>query len=288
MIGTRLQRHESELGTWTLALRAPESRLRNHLARDYVGFTEAGAPFERWLEPPSGTVTVIVNLGEPFGGLPDAFVTGLADTYALVERTGSTSCVDLKLTPLGAYTVFGMPMHEIAGRAVDLSDVFGAAGRRLVEALREAPSWDGRFDLLDSFLARAARSGPRPAPAVTWAWRRLTESRGGIPIGRVAEEIGWSRRHLIAKFKEQIGLPPKTTARIVRFQALLRRLEGAGGVRWAELAADCGYYDQAHLYRDFRQFAGTTPTDYLARRLPGGGVVGDGVKSVQDAHARPA
>src|SRR4051794_30403785 len=101
--------------SWTV--RPADERLRPLLARDYVGFTESGAAGERWRESPSGRVTVILNVGERFGGLPDAFVAGLTDSYAFVERGDAVSCIDLKLTPLGAYTLLGVPVHELTGRA---------------------------------------------------------------------------------------------------------------------------------------------------------------------------
>lgn len=97
-----------------------------------------------------------------------------------------------------------------------------------------------------------------------------------MSVGDLADELGWSRRHLVARFREQVGLPPKVLARVLRFQRSLR-LRGADGRPrpWAEVALACGYYDQAHLNRDFRQFAGCTPTELLAARLPGGaGIAG--------------
>jgi methylphosphotriester-DNA--protein-cysteine methyltransferase len=70
-------------------------------------------------------------------------------------------------------------------------------------------------------------------------------------------------------YRRQLGLPPKVLARVIRFNRLLRRLDEEGDVRWADLAVDCGYYDQAHLHRDFRQFAGATPAGFLAARRIG-------------------
>ena len=96
----------------------------------------------------------------------------------------------------------------------------------------------------------------------------------------LAEELGWSHRRLIARFREQVGLPPKIMGRILRFDRVTQLLLDVEGPRLAEVAYECGYYDQAHLNRDFRDFAGTTPGDYLARRLPQGG--GVAVNFLQD------
>ena len=114
----------------------------------------------------------------------------------------------------------------------------------------------------------------------------------GAPAGRAAArsrsatlagEVGWSRRHLAARFRAEVGLAPKAVARILRFERVTRTLRANEGDGLADLAYACGYADQAHLNRDFREFAGTTPTDYAARVLPGGaGVAAGEVPNVQD------
>ena len=86
-----------------------------------------------------------------------------------------------------------------------------------------------------------------------------------MPIGRLATEVGWSHKHLIARFRQQVGLAPKTAARLVRFRGVLRQVGSDRRLDWGLLAAEAGYADQAHLVREFRQFTGTTPTDFLAR-----------------------
>jgi AraC-like DNA-binding protein len=267
--------------------RPPALGLGPLLARGYVGFSEPSRGFGKWLMPPAVSVTLIVNLEGAFGGLPSAFVAGLDDAYSVVEVGGSVSCLDVKMTPPGAYRLLGVPMSELTGRVVDLCEVGGVAGRRLADEVREASSWERRFDLLDHFLLSRAERGPVPTAQVTWALRRLLDGRGRLPVSAIAEEVGWSHRHLIAKFRQQIGLPPKALSRIVRFNELLRRIRNSSDrVSWTELAYECGYYDQAHLNRDFREFAGTTPSDFLARCRPAGAIVGDGVNSVQDLAGR--
>lgn len=73
-----------------------------------------------------------------------------------------------------------------------------------------------------------------------------------------------------AGFRDQVGVPPKTLARIFRFERACARIRRAGNEGWGEIALACGYYDQAHFNRDFREFAATTPTEYMAARLPDG------------------
>jgi AraC-like DNA-binding protein len=167
-------------------------------------------------------------------------------------------------------------MSELANRSIEMADLLGARGRLFIERLAGEPTWESRFALLDRFFLTRLGETAVPAPAVRQTWQRLVETGGRIDIGRLAGEAGCSRKHLIAQFRAQVGLPPKTLARILRFQRSIELLAGVAGPRWAEIAYDCGYYDQAHFNRDFREFTGTTPGDFLTRRLPeGGGLVGD-------------
>ena len=100
---------------------------------------------------------------------------------------------------------------------------------------------------------------------------RLVTSGGTVPIAQLAEEVGWSHKRLIARFRHQLGLRPKTAARLVRFEGVLRRLDERRGLDWGQIAREAGYADQAHLIRDFHQFTGATPTEFAARTTPPGG-----------------
>jgi transcriptional regulator GlxA family with amidase domain len=168
-----------------------------------------------------------------------------------------------------------MPMHELTNRVVDIDDLLGRRGEELVSRLWEADSWPRRFAVLDQAIAARLDEAPRTPSELAWAWERMRSSAGRTAVSALAEELGWSHRRLIARFREGIGLAPKTVGRVLRFERVAHVLEHVEEPRLAELAVECGYYDQAHLNRDFRQFAGTTPGEYMARRLPlGGGVTG--------------
>lgn len=126
------------------------------------------------------------------------------------------------------------------------------------------PPWERRFELVEATLACKLANAQAPPPDVDWAWRRLVAARGALRIKDLAVELGCSRKHLAARFREHVGLPPKLVARFRHASDLMDKFAGAS---FAEIAALCGYYDQAHLDRDFRDFAGTTPTGYLAERV---------------------
>ena len=162
-------------------------------------------------------------------------------------------------------------MDALANRVVALDDLLGRDADRLLEGLHDAPGWTERFALLDAALARRLDDARPPSAGVAWAWERLSESHGTVPIGALAGEVGWSRATWARRFCRQVGVPPKLLARILRFDRVVARLLHAERGRWAEVAYDCGYYDQAHLNRDFRAFAGSTPSAFVAARMPDAG-----------------
>jgi AraC-like DNA-binding protein len=268
---------------WPRLVATPQARLWPLLARGYVGFTEATTP-RHLILPATTSVPLVVKLVDtPYR--PPAFVMGAHDSFTVLKGACAPSYLEVLLAPLGAYRLLGLPMSELSGQLVDLVDVVGTNGRRLAEQLREAPTWRQRFALLDRFLLERLDHGPRPSPQVGWAWQRLVATGGTVPIGRLANEMGWSHKHLITRFRQQVGLRPKTAARLIRFNGVWRHLDEGRPLDWGRVAAEVGYADQAHLIREFHQFTGTTPAALVARALPADPDGPQQVNSVQDTVA---
>lgn len=275
---TYLERHESEAGRWELATRAPRPELGRYLL-GYVGIDcRMDLPRERHL--PSGEVELLVNFGAPYRVInaddparssthQGATVVGVHDRYVVTEETGAQHVLVVRLRPTGAHLLFDLPMHEIANRLVALDDLSGALARRLGERLYEARTWERRFALMDALLAEQAAGRRALRAGVAWAWQQLRDTGGCLNLGALAGELGCSRKHLIAQCRQTVGLPPKTVARVLRFNRVLQMVERASRIDWAAIAQECGYFDQAHLIRDFRAFAGSTPTELMRRRAGG-------------------
>ena len=268
-------------GGLVLVRRAAGPGVRS-VARDYWGYAEqTGAP-QRRRELPSADVIVIVNLGEPLlvaqprsaaSIIPNGggFVAGLHETYALTETAGSQAGVELRLSPLGAYRLLGQPMDALTNRSVAFDALFGPWGIKLAERLQGATTWDARFAILDAALTTRLAAATAPLPEVAWAWRQLARSGGCAPISALGDELGWSPKRLIARFREQVGLPPKQAARLLRFHRATTLIADTESQDWGALARSCGYYDQSHLIHEFQRFAGDTPEGLARRRLATGG-----------------
>jgi AraC-like DNA-binding protein len=193
-----------------------------------------------------------------------SLVRGMSTTATLSERRGPLAGVAITLTPLAAYRLLGAPMDELAHRYVGIGELTGRRTRQLIEQLADCPDWQSRFALLDHSIAtRLADSQPH-LPEVGLAWTELLRSAGRIPVHRLAAETGLSRRQLERRFLEQVGLPPKSLAQVLRLQEALRHKRD--GLSWAEASAVAGYHDQAHFARTFKSMMGCTPGQFYAVR----------------------
>ena len=246
---------------------APHPALRVAVTRDYAGFTDGTEPDGGFVLPATTSVLVVVKV-QGSALRPPQFTRGPHGSFAVVDGACAPSYLEAWLSPLGAYTLLGTPMDELGRTFVDLGDLAGRHGRRLGDTVRELGTWSERFAAFDDFLLHRIGSGPAAAPEVRWAWRRLVGSAGAVPIGSLARDTGWSHKHLIRKFRQQVGLTPKTAARLLRFERAWRRLGDGEPAHWDRIAADGGYADQSHLIRDFREFTGGSPADFLARSIP--------------------
>jgi AraC-like DNA-binding protein len=180
--------------------------------------------------------------------------------------TSRVHMVHVFFTPLGVRAVLGVTNPELASRVFELSDLWGTRGTQLVERLWNSASWGARFARLDEAFTRALQPHALPAPAV-WAWGQLASHSGGIPISALARTIGWSRAHFTDRFQTAFGLGPKTAARIFRFEQACGALK-AHSRRLADVAHSCGYYDQAHMTREWHALAGCSPRQWIAQELP--------------------
>jgi len=247
----------------------------------------------------SGTVALP---GE--GAFRAGFVAGPTDRFGDTLCSGDSAGIQVDLTWLGARAVLGQPLVELRHRAVSVEDVWGPDGRRLMERLAQTPTAAGRCRIVETFLRTRAESGGPALPDVVTHTAALIEWHGGrIGVAALADKLGYGRQHLHREVTRHLGLPPRTLGRLTRFRSVLAAVRAAPAAPtrpgspaapaglgspaaptrpgspaaparpaqadgWAGLAADYGYYDQAHLYREFRDLAGMTPREARAAWRP--------------------
>ena len=256
--------------------RRPAPALAPFLDR-YVGYRLEGfAPgLHRGL--PSRHLTFIVSIGPPIDVVAQtdpaqapsryrSVISGLQAAPALIAHDGSSEGVALELTPIGCRALFGMPASELWNTSLEVDDLAGPVGAELWERLQLAPTWADRFAACDHVLGRLL-TGDSVEPALARSWQLLAASAGTRPVSEIAGTIGWTRQHFARRFAGEFGLSPKLAARVVRFDRARRVLQ-VPFLSIAQVALACGYYDQAHLTRDFTELAGVPPARLLADDLP--------------------
>ena len=251
----------------------PSPGMRPYVAH-YSGYRQRGIPPASHRGLPSPYLTLILTIDEPLTiaahpdrrqapGRYDALIGGLHLSPALIEHDGRQSGVQVAVNPIGCRALFGLPAAELASVDTDFAAVAGqAVVDELRDRVRQAPSWPARFAEVDAVLSRLVQSRAEVHPDVAYAFDRLLDSGGAVPVGALAEEIGWSARHLTNRFRAEVGLRPKEAARVVRFDRARWHLHA--GVRLGDVAARAGYFDQAHLNREFRALAGMSPSQWMA------------------------
>lgn len=244
----------------------------------YARAPEVGHRRERIL--PSGCVQVILNLerdylhdcpeGQSAVRVAPALIVGARSVYEIVDSSDMADLIGIVFAP-GGFPAFARDAADLfSNRSVELEDLWGVAARRLRERLRELATPRERLACLESFLRqrvdmrferRLARNG-----TIAFALGSFDRAAGVATVSEVARSTGWSERRFSQVFREEVGFAPKVWCRIQRFQRTVRRLHAGVEIPWAELALDCGYYDQSHFANEFRAFSGIDATTYSSLR----------------------
>jgi AraC-like DNA-binding protein len=228
---------------------------------------------------PTGCSQVILNLERDFlldcaehrpaRRSPAAQVVGARSLYEIIDTSDLRCLIGIVFQP-GGFPLFVRDRADLfTNRFADLEDIWGGAARGLRASLRALAVPRERIACLEAFLlerlkARPVDAGSTREAMVRFALERFDRAPDAARVSAVARATGWSERRFSEVFREQVGLTPKVWCRVQRFQRAVRRLHSGMDVRWAELAQDCGFYDQSHFANEFRAFSGIDATTYVS------------------------
>ena len=193
-----------------------------------------------------------------------AMLSGARTKPFVIDNQQQDRVFGIQFRPAGAFPFFRIPASETADLAVPLDLLWRTRTAELRERLLASASIPCMFQAAESVLhAQIART---LHCAVRFSLERFCRVPHATTIANVTDQVGLSQRHLIEIFREQVGVTPKAFCRVRRFQHALQSIHNVPQVDWAQVALDCGYYDQAHFIHDFRSFSGLTPSQYWQRR----------------------
>jgi AraC-like DNA-binding protein len=200
---------------------------------------------------------------------PGGFVAGMMSRPHRVEVLAPVLTVAVRFLPGAARAFFDVPLHVLQDGHPALLDLWPRAEAEALGAAlweRDRPLAQRLAKIERALLARLHSREPERADRLARAAVALIERSGGaLRVEELARTLGVSRQHLALQFRERVGLNAKTFAMVCRFRRVssaLRNLPDEGGIDWAGLAGESGYYDQSHLIHEFRQFAGETPAEF--------------------------
>jgi AraC-like DNA-binding protein len=222
---------------------------------------------------PDGCVELILNFGSRITQHSDSktsiqprnFLVGQMTGPILISPAGDVDLLGVRFRPGGAFPFLRIPMSEITEQVVELGSLSSVLEARLLSACDVAASSAGR---VEKVVASLAKSLPVIQDVNLMSLAEVVVNSGGVrSVDHLAQDAGISCRQLERRFLQGVGLGPKLLSRILRFQQVFRAFERADN-SWAAVALECGYYDQAHLIRDFNQFAGQSPKVLFADFSP--------------------
>jgi AraC-like DNA-binding protein len=225
---------------------------------------------------PNGEPAIIFNLRDEPIRLYDAHDLGRFTEYGLAVLSGARSncfvidtnqqerVIGVQFRPGGAFPFLRMPLSEAEDVSIALDYVWPRRAGDIRERLLATANVDSMLLVLERCLLEQLVRPLELHPAVAYALGQFRLARHGGRVDAVNEKIGISARRFIDLFHRQVGLTPKVFCRVRRFQHVLQAVHGKKEVDWAQIALECGYYDQPHFIHDFRSFSGLTPSAYLA------------------------
>jgi AraC-like DNA-binding protein len=229
---------------------------------DFLWLTEGYAqPHAAERVLPTGCVDLILSLDEQ---RETDVLSGARSRSIVLDTSGSLSFIGVRFRPGGAFPFLPLPGGELEDLSVAPALVWGSDAAALHEQVLEASAPEARFRILERFLLERLRRESHPA--VKYAIDTIGRSEGATSVAQIVARTGLSARRFIATFRDEVGLAPKVFCRLARFRRAIEVLRTANDVDWADLALDCGYFDQSHFIHDFRAFAGVSPSAYLRHR----------------------
>lgn len=222
---------------------------------------------------PTGCANITFKLGEGHivrilgkddvagQSLGRAVASGAYSRPYVIDTSRPSPTLGVHFRPGGAAPLLGVPLSKLLDRHIPLEELWGRESAVLRERLMDARSVSTMFDLVEQTLLDQLSEPPQDHSAIL---RAVAEFSSGTTtrVKAMSDSLSYCSKRFICQFHDAVGLTPKVFCRIQRFQAVLDRIVGGKQIHWAGMAVDGGYYDQSHMIRDFRTFAGVTPREY--------------------------
>lgn len=242
----------------------------------YEGY-QADHKMEKLL--PDGTVDLLIDLtdtpkkifhneeGSSYSTVNKTWISGMKTDYLLIDAS-VTNMIGIHFKPGGCFPFVEFPMAELNNLTIEVDSIWGNEINNIREAILNQPDIDLRFSILENYFQAKGKNNMGNYGLVHYSVDQLVHSPQMWTIRKLSDKTGVTPKHLITLFKKYVGLSPKMFSRINKFQKVIQLIEQQQKIDWAMLAFECGYFDQPHFIKEFRDFSGINPVLYLEKRGP--------------------
>lgn len=235
------------------------------------------SPYPRLKVSPDAMLHLMVNLGQPFevyapdqttpfATCSESWWIGLWSQYWIVDWPQPVQFYGVHFKPAGVYPFLRLPLSELHNQVVPVDAIWGQFAAEIRERLYAAPTVQAGLALLERLLLARLVEPPPGLDVVQYAIAQLARRHGALSIQALSDQIGISQNHLLTQFKRMVGVSPKELARFYRFAHIVYSLDPSREVDWGRIVHQSCFYDLSHLNKDFVEFTGHNPTDYLRLR----------------------
>ncbi|MEO7839962.1 MAG: helix-turn-helix domain-containing protein [Anaerolineales bacterium] len=256
-------------------LHIPSPPLNTYIENLY--YVDGLMPYRREKILPDSRLDLKINFGGaiqankadhtgPVASCSESWGVGLWSESHIVDWPLDMGFFGVSFKPAGAYPFLKIPLSELHNQVVPLDALWGSCAAEIRERLYAEPTIQARFALLEEYLLARLCEAPHGIIAVHFALTQIARCHGVLSIRALSEQMGISQNHLGTQFKRLVGGTPKELARLYRFEHAIRSIDPAQPVDWTQVAYQHCYYDQSHFNKDFVEFTGHNPTEYLRLR----------------------
>jgi AraC-like DNA-binding protein len=244
---------------------------------DDLYYLDGPSPYPRLKVSPDPMLHLMVNLGQPFevyapnqatpfATCSESWWIGLWSHYWIVDWSQPVQFYGVHFKPAGVYPFLGLPLSELYNQVVPVDAIWGQFAAEIRERLYAAPTPQAGLALLERLLLERLAEAPYGLDIVQFAIGQIARQHGTLSIRALSDHIGISQNHLLTQFKRMVGVPPKELARFYRFAHVVYSIDPTKSVDWGRIARQSRFYDLSHLNKDFVEFTGHSPSDYLRLR----------------------
>lgn len=244
---------------------------------------------------PSGMIEWIINLGSPFRAIhaeapqkenlhKASWLVGMQTGYLINEPLAETDVMGVRFYPGGQYPFLKVAAQDLHNQVVPMTLFWPQLIHDVREQLVEIDNLPERFAFLERVLLQRLDADMYTQSLIQATVRRLMLPQGSLSMKQLASDIGVSQKHLAHRFKQMVGIPPKTLARIFRFQQVLQTIDPTQPINWSAIAHHCHYHDQSHFNKEFKGFTELTPNQYIEARRA---VFGEQLQQGESIHFVP-